>query len=220
MAQRPVFRVRMRPPFYETVFVDFIYNGGFAASQKQKNIVALHAGYARRFANEKVLEISSKSLQEVGVALSAFNLLKYVPSIGRGIPVENVFQGAKKFIASGPYADLYGVTPLEAKRDQRLTASGRLTAFCFENEQYPLEPKTAFYDWIYINALLENAESARAAAEYGAFTDIEFNPDRSINCQARAAAVFASLTRLGLTEKAKDFSEYLSLITAGRIGRA
>ena len=61
-----------------------------------------------------------------------------------------------------------------------------------------------------INALLENQELAETALRYDAFTDIEFNPEKSLNCQAQAAAIFVSLSRQGLIEKAKDFEEFSS----------
>lgn len=34
------------------------------------------------------------------------------------------------------------------------------------------------------------------------FTDIEFNPKKSLNCQARSAAIFVSLERSGLLQQA------------------
>lgn len=49
----------------------------------------------------RVLEISSKSMQENGPALSAFALAKYVPALGRSVPVENVFQAGKVFEGGG-----------------------------------------------------------------------------------------------------------------------
>ncbi len=107
--------------------------------------------------------------------------------------------------------DLLTVSPREAKRDERLKNSGKLVSFTFNGETFPLIPKTIFYDYIYINALLEQEELAKVALEYDAFTDIEFNPEKSINCQAKAAATFVALSRMGLLEKVKDFSSFLSL---------
>ena len=49
----------------------------------------------------RVLEISSKSMQENGPALSAFALAKYVPALGKSVPVENVFQAGKVFEGGG-----------------------------------------------------------------------------------------------------------------------
>jgi hypothetical protein len=38
--------------------------------------------------------------------------------------------------------------------------------------------------------------------EYNAFTDIEFNPDKSINCQAEAAAIYVSLVNKNALKQA------------------
>ena len=76
----------------------------------------------------------------------------------------------------------------------------------------PLIPRTAFYDWLYINALMENADLAEQVMEYDAFTDIEFNPNKSINCQARAAALFVAMKKLGRLEECKDFQGFLTAI--------
>ena len=47
------------------------------------------------------------------------------------------------------------------------------------------------------------------------FSDIVFNPNRSINCQARAAALFVSLSKNGLIDEQifRDKDYYLALIT-------
>lgn len=139
-------------------------------------------------------------------------LQKYVPSLGRSIPVENVFQGGKVFRDGGPYTSLYECTPLEAKRCELLKGSGPLIGFRFEGMDFPLEPKTAFYDFIYLNALLENPSLAKTALAYDGFTDIEFNPQKSLNCQAKAAALFVALNRLGLQGSISDFDKFLSLV--------
>ena len=47
-----------------------------------------------------------------------------------------------------------------------------------------------------------NTELTKQIIEYDAFTDIEFNPSKSINCQAQAAAIFVSLYRKGILEEA------------------
>ena len=203
MANRPVFVARESAPFYRTMTIDFDWNSGFAKVQKQKNITAMHNEFLRRKPDKKILEISSKSMQEYGNDLSAFFLQKYVPELGKKVPVECVFQSAKTFQKGGPYKDILEVSPREAKRDGRLVTSGMLTGFTFENRVYPLEPKTIFYDYIYINALLENEKLVEEILKYDAFTDIEFNPSKSINCQAKAAACFVGLYRAGLVEKSK-----------------
>ena len=211
MASRPVYVPKMSAPFLNSIPVEFTWNGGFAVSQKQKNIDAIHSGFLHRFPERKVLEISSKSRQELGVKLSAFNLKKYVPSLGKSIPLECIFQGGKVFAGGGPYIDLYTGTSREAKKDPRLKSSGMLKNFYFEGKMIPLVPKTAFYDWLYINALLENPELAQELLQYDSFTDVEFNPDKGVNCQAKAAAVYVALARLGLLEQVKEFDSYIAL---------
>lgn len=211
MAQRPVYVPLKKAPYVDVFMPEFTWNGGFAPTQKQKNIIALHEAFQKRFPDRKVLEISSKSLQSLGVSLSAFNLKKLVPSIGKRTPVECIFQGGKVFSCGGPYTQLYTVSAREAKTDPRLKSSGQLRSFFYEGETMPLLPRTAFYNWLYINALLENQQFAQQLLEFDGFTDIEFNPEKSINCQAEAAALFVALSRLGLIDRCKSFDTFITL---------
>lgn len=211
MAKRIVFAAYEKKPYVKAYETEFVWNKGLNVAQKRKNIAALQSAFLESYPEKNVLEISSKSTQVGGLALSAFFLKKYVPSIGKSIPVENVFQGGKIFSCGGPYKELYDYTPIDAKRSPLLTASGTLTGFCFEETIFSTEPKTAFYDYIYCNALLENPNLAEIVLSYDAFTDIEFNPKRSLNCQAKAAALFVSLARLGLKNAIKDFALFLNL---------
>lgn len=211
MAKRPVFTAAEGKPYIQTVETEFEWNKGLNITQKRKNIAALHKAFTEQNPDKKVLEISGKSEEEDGKKLSAFFLQKYVPSLGKSIAVENVFQGGKVFENGGPYKELYEVAPLEAKRSELLQSSGALIGFCFEGQRFPIEPKTVFYDYIYLNALSENPPLAEAVLSYDAFTDIEFNPAKSLNCQAKAAALFVSLNRMGLQKTIKDFSDFIKL---------
>lgn len=212
MAVRPVFLVNEISPFYSVWNCEFTYNSGFSAVQKQKNIAAIHKSFDNKFPQKRILEISSKSMQACGVKLSAFNLTKYVPELGKSVPVECVYQAGKVFGGNVQYKELLESTPKEAKRDERLSSSGRIVSFSFDGREYPTEPKNAFYDLLYISALLEHEELLDTLLEYDAFTDIEFNPQKSINCQARAAAVLVSLARSGNIDKAKDINELATLL--------
>ena len=69
------------------------------------------------------------------------------------------------------------------------------------------KPKTAFFYQLYIKALLANPELAAEVLEFDAFTDIEFNPNRQINCQAAAAAFYVSLCRTGKLDEAMSSRE-------------
>ena len=54
---------------------------------------------------------------------------------------------------------------------------------------------TAFYDWLYFKALYPHRDWIKKREEWAGFTDIEFNPERSINCQARSFAAFIALQK-------------------------
>lgn len=202
MAQRPIFHSVLQKPFYETVNVDFQFYPGFSVSQKQKSIISLHEEYSKLYPDSNLLEISSKSQSSLGVSLSAFNL--NIKTSKRSFSVECAFQGSKVFEKGGPYADLLDKSSREAKKDPRLRESGKLIAFKYFDIQYPLEPKDFFYNWIYINALNLNKELTEDVLKYDSFSDIEFNPEKSLNCQAKAVAIFVGLSKQNLCAKALE----------------
>lgn len=172
---------------------DFEWNGGLALIQKQKNVSNFHASI-KNIMNESALEISSKGTVSLGKNLGAFSLKH------NGVPLENVFQSSKKFEQGGPYVDLLSVTPKEAKQDERIRNSGKIVAFYLDGEEWPLEPKTLFYDNIYVKALLQNYGLNLDLSKYDWFTDIEFNPKKSINCQARSVVIYKLLQRKNIFE--------------------
>ena len=212
MAKRVVFSALTQAPYVRPFTADLQWAGGFALSQKQKNVAALHSAYAAVYPADTVLEISRASAEDCGRACSAFNLRLFVPSLGRKAALENVFQSSKVFAHGGPYPDLLDTDPVSAKKDPRLINGGELHGFRFEGTDYPLTPKTAFYDFIYIRALRENPALADAISAYDAFSDIAFDPERSINCQAHAAALYTSLRRLGQLEQTERFEDFVALI--------
>lgn len=213
MAKRNVYRVsKNNKKYIEEIEVDFTWYPGFAVSQKQKSILDLHSEYNKIYKEDKVLEISSKSKEELGIRLSAFNLM-ITTKDDKTFSVESAFQSSKKFEFGGPYLDILEKSSREAKKDNRLKTSGKLIAFEFYGRQWPLEPKTIFYDWLYIRAVYKNKELSSQILEYDAFTDIEFNPDKSINCQARSAALFVSLSKRNLLEYSmKSIENYFNVI--------
>ena len=58
---------------------------------------------------------------------------------------------------------------------------------------------------------MENKELADELLQYDSFTDIEFSPEKSKNCQARAAALFVALHRKGLLEYINDFEQFVKI---------
>lgn len=187
MAKRPAFFIRQEK-VVQDIF-SFEWFPGFAISQKQKSVESLHHAIQKADADARPLEISTKSKETVGINLSAFHLRL------NNYTLENVFQSSKVFANGGPYPDLLDVPPKAAKRDERLHNSGNLKAFRYQNEDFPLIPKTVFYDFIYIAAVKNSfaADEIKEISSYNYFTDIEFNPAKSINTQARSAAIIRLL---------------------------
>lgn len=221
MAQRPIFIPSTDGPFLvQTRFVEFTWHPGLALSQKQKSIEALHSAACELAGIKPVLEISSKSPDSLGVALSAFNLSFTTRRHARTMSVECAFQGSKVFEQGGPYNDLFDLPSREAKKDKRLQCSGRLLAFSFFGTSWPLEPQTAFYDWLYLNALNNQPHLVEQLQKYHGFTDIEFNPDRSINCQAYAVALYLTLQRRGLLDALASRESFLDLLATTQISNA
>ena len=217
VAKRPIFiPLHDDKRFVLEHYVDFQWHPGFAKSQKQKSIRALHEMALRQYGVRNPLEVSSKSEDPLGVALSSFNL-KFTTRRGRTLTVEAAFQGSKVFEKGGPYIDLYDRSPLEAKRDERLRSSGPLTRFSFFGDDWANEPKTAFYDWIYINALLKNSDLIPRVTDRDGFSDIEFNPERSINCQARSAALFCALYHSDQLDFALESRENFLSLYSGKV---
>ena len=137
------------------------------------------------------------------------------PTLDHPISVEVTFQGSKVFEHGGPFTDLYAKTAREAKRDPRLKESGQLLYFEFGGKRWELKPRTAFYDWLYLRRLQQDSELAQHLLGYQGFTDIEFNPQKSINCQARSAALYVALTQRGLLHEALETPErYLQIVSA------
>lgn len=226
MAERPVFAPDLiGPTLVRTWDISFTWFAGMSVKQAQKSIDSLHETAKQRMKIDKVLEISSKSKDPLGVRLSAFNLMINTKKHNQKFSVECAYQSAKVFERGGPYKDLREMTSREAKLDPRLKESGRLVRFQFFEVDWALEPKTAFYDWLYINALYNEPQLADYVLQHRAFSDIAFNPERSLNCQAYSAALYVALHERGLLtpELLRQKDSYLEVLreirsNVGRVG--
>ena len=207
MAKRPIFIVSEDPNYlFIEQEIEFEWFPGLSVSQKQKSINSLHNS-ATLSGYDNILEVSTKSEHAIGNKLSAFNL-SFPMTDGSLIYLESAFQGSKIFENGGPYTDLYSIKPFDVKKDERISKEHIIKGFKYDGIEWDSEPKTAFYDWLYINAVFKNIETNdieyRKILEYNAFTDIEFNPLKSINCQARSCAVFVSLYKQNILEVALE----------------
>ena len=200
MARRPVFvPLNKHDHLVNEIEIEFSWNSGFAPVQKKKNIIALHEA-AKEKGLYPLLEVSTKSDELLGQRLSAFSLK--IETDDGAISIESAFQGSKVFENGGPYTDLYKKNSREAKKDTRIKTPEKLIGFNFMGMDWPLIPKTAFYDWLYLKALQSHREYLEKLFIYKGFTDIEFNPKKSINCQARTCALLVSLMKLNSLDDA------------------
>jgi hypothetical protein len=222
MAKRPIYiPQRCGKLLVKTEYIEFKWYPGMAVVQKQKSIKSLHAAAVQENICKAPLEISTKSEVELGSMLSAFNLIVTTQKYKNTFSVESAYQSSKVFENGGPFKDLLYATSREAKKDSRLRESGHLVGFNFFDENWSLEPRTAFYDWIYINALHKNEWAIDKLKNFDAFTDIEFNPDKSVNCQAYSVALYRALELRGLIKEAiSDRDTYLQIVNTGAINNA
>ena len=100
--------------------------------------------------------------------------------------------------------------PRDAKRFIRQNTRGDLIKFRLFGRDFPLSPKNALYDWLYVRSLVAHGDWIRQKVPFTAFTDIEFNPAKQVNCQARAFAEYLSLQHRSILEKAADDFDYFA----------
>ena len=191
MANRPFFIPNdNKDELVKTKLVEFKWFSGFAKVQKQKSISSFHENISKQFRYNKILEISTKSKDKLGVKLSAFNLK--INFKNKEYFLESLFQGSKVFSNEGPHEDIYKKESIDAKKDERIKRSD-LKEFSFFGEKFTLE--FDFYSWLYFLALKQNKRLTGEILHYQAFTDIEFNPEKSLNCQAYSAALYLSMIK-------------------------
>jgi superfamily I DNA/RNA helicase len=189
----------------------------YNANDKKTSIQSLHEHFAKEFHSAKVLEISTKSDNKLGKALSAFNLQVTLKD-GRKVPLESAFQASKVFEKTGSRPNLLNMRPYDAKyRAGQIKEP--IVGFELDGERFDNEPVTFFYNWLYVNALKDNPQYAKELVNYNAFTDIEFNPEKSKNCQAEAASVYVGLAKEGLLERALSSKEEFKKIVYENEGR-
>lgn len=222
MAKRGVFVSKDRYPYFEEVYVEFDWFGGFALSQKRKCILGLHLNF-NEFYDDKVLEVSSNSLDPLGNKLSAMNLRKRVISDNKVTSVESAFQSSRIYTNKstgetlGPFTEYRYSDGFSSKKEVKaLVSKGDFHSYNyrFDGMDFPAPDFhiSLFYDYLYINALLEDENKCvfneLIRSNYTAFTDLA---TKSLNCQARSCAIFISLYKLGLLDKVKDYNSFMEL---------
>lgn len=181
--------------FIEKLVV-FDWVPGISLSQAKKSVRNLHEAALNQLGMAKILEISTRSEEILGISLSAFNLL----FAGNTFSVESAYQASKVFENGGPFVDLLNSNSIDAKQDSRLKSSGKLIGFRFEGENYPVTSAPNFYDYLYVKSLL-TFRDRHLINGYEGFTDIAFSQTslvykskKAYNCQARSAAIYCTLS--------------------------
>ena len=191
---------------YKEEIVDYEFFKGFSPIQRKKNVISLHNSLREKYPNKNILEISTKSNCELGIKLSAFNLKL------NGNYIESIFQSSKVFENNECFDFLIDFSPLDAKRFIKEQCKDRkIKYFKYLGTKYPINPQTAFYDYIYCKALLENKEFHKDLINYEIITDIEFNHKTSINCQARACLIFIYLLKNDKLYFLDNFDKFIEL---------
>lgn len=215
---KPVFMPRVNSDnLVKTDMVRFERHVGFASRQKKKSINDIHQVIRKKYGFNHVLEMSSKSGDKLSFLLSPLSLKLTREQDGAQHSVENALQSSKVFEHGGPYPDLLDVAPRQAKKDERLITTGELIGYDYFGQQWRVEPLTAFYDWLYVNALKQHPELHDAVMQYQAFTDISFNPKKAIHSTAYALAMFVALNKRDLLDNIEDPAVFLNLYQAFKV---
>ena len=226
MSIRSMFIARPVYPFFEEIYVEFDWFGGFALSQKRKCEIGLHRNFNHAYPEHKALEISSASLNPIGNKLSAMNLLI---TTQKGITsVESAFQSSRVYFDGdnkiGPFSEYLFSPGKEAKKGVKEASKG-LHSYQYEYDGMKFYAPdfhiSLFYDYLYLNALLEDynrsLKDELLKGGYNAFSDLATS---SLNSQARSCAIFVGLSEAGLTEDVKTSESYLKLFRCTYDGKA
>lgn len=223
-AEHPVFMVRKQADgslaLEERTF-HFNFAPGLSPTQKKKNIIALQAVAKKEAGLKNILEISSKSEDEIGRKLGAFSLTLTIKE-GEYF-LESIFQGSKILKnpvtdkQEGPFPNIFKEAAHNARKQiEGYQEENKLDIYGYylDKVHYPSGPGSVFYDWLYLRALIQHETWIKEDlhGHYDAYTDIEYNPKSRIACQARSFAIAQILiSRQELHKAANDF-KYFKLI--------
>ena len=226
MTNRSVFISKAEYPFFEEIEVSIDWFGGFALSQKRKCQLGLHLNFLAAYPERKALEISSASLVSLGACLSAVALKKQTR---QGLTsVESAFQSSRIYSDGsktvGPFPEYLFLPGKECKKLVKEASEGMHSyQYLFDGMSFyaPDYHISLFYDFLYLNALLEpqNRETAERLLSdgYDAFSDLATKP---LNSQARSAAIFVGLSQAGLLGEVREQRSYLRLFRTTEGGEA
>lgn len=185
--------------------IEFKWEPGMSVAQKRRSCANLHSALSSKLGLKNPLDISSASTTPLGVKLSAFNLM------WNGKSVECWYQGSKVYSVAGHMKKLYDVDSMTAKKSMKNANLGSLIGFRLIDTDYPMNPRTVFYDYLYLQGLLQS-EYKDNVLEYDVFTDIQAVTDIDA-CQARTVCIYKllieqnNLSVLGSFDTFKEWHE-------------
>lgn len=165
--------------------VRFEWFHGLSDQQKQHSIASLHHIIAELDKTSVPLEISTNGTDPLGVKLSAINLKL------DGYAMENVFWSSMIFEKGGPFRELLNVRSKATIPDRRIRESGEIIGFNYDGKDFPVEPRTLFYDYICIKAVKQSltADEIKRISEFTHFTNVDFDPYKSNSTHAKSIAI-------------------------------
>lgn len=199
--------------------VEFTWVPGTSLARRRLSRQSLHEAAIAAGFPTPILDISSYSDCDLGISLSALNL-----QTQWGVSLESIYQSGKVFEKGGPFPDIRDLNSVKAKTDPRLLESGTLLRYEFDGETWPLTPRSCFYTWLYLNALVQQPEKAKQVTDYRGFTDAAYSPRNKWgdpNCQAEAAALYVALHHRRMVKRllaSRDaFMEFMARPWARRV---
>lgn len=180
--------------------VSFKWEPGMSVAQKRRSCVHMHSALNVYLDLYPALDISSASTEKLGVELSAFNLML------NGKSVECWYQGSKVYSNVGHMKHLYDADSLTAKLSMKQENKGALIGFKLIDVDYPMNPKTVFYDYLYLQGLMQYEERDKVL-DYNVFTDVQAVLDIDA-CQARSVCIYKLLHTQGNLYIVDDFDKF------------
>lgn len=129
-----------------------------------------------------------------------------IPSLKKEFSITNILQACKVFEKGGPYIDLFGTSPKQAKEDERTKTSGEIIHYMLEKKQYPSRPDDLFLIWLYFLALKEHPLLSAKICQYDGF-ECTWNEDI-----AKALCLYVSLSKNKKIQKIETFEEFQDLL--------
>ena len=184
MAIRPIYisTGNINNPFIQDD-IYFKWISGYSYINKCKRRDSLKQEIEKLYDIKKWLEVSTISDKDIGKKLSALNLMITLSNNSK-YSVENIYQCSKVY------------------------ENNHIVSFKFKNTEFENTPYGMYYDYIYMVALFQNKEYHKLINNYYLFTDLFFNPNKSLNTQARAVAIFKSLYDNNYLDILKDVNEF------------